>query len=339
MSIVAVTLVVAALGASTFAWFTLSNRAEIGSFDAEVTAGEGIEVSIDGTNWYSTLPSSVINAFLESQNDGETPILEAVTTTNAVAFTKVSIQDVTGDSVGTLVPTAAPASSYISFTLFFRSQNATELYWQNATIGSEVKSWTPDTTFLMADGTSVNPSAPVNVRAANAVRVAVVGTVTKAFQVASGSVEGVVNSASNSIVLNGAIAYHNAKNPDNVYPELSSVSILEAATSFPESTVVGTPNGFDILDLNGTATDNGIDYNTGNLVVKVWIEGWDADTFNAILKEAINVTLSFEGKVKKIRIKIKEKNENEKIIIINYSCNHYGCGFRNKHIRLVHIIK
>ncbi|WP_052591259.1 hypothetical protein [Paracholeplasma brassicae] len=295
LSITAVIITVAALGTSTFAWFTLSNRAEIGQFNAEVTAGEGIEVSLDQTNWYSTLPSSVINAFLESQNGGETPVLSDVTTTDAINFTKISVSDVTDNPVGTLVSNTAPAGSYISFTLYFRSQNATKLYWQNATIGSDVKSWTPDTTFLMADGSQATPAAPVDVRAANAVRVAVVGTVTKAFQLADGVIEGVENSGSQIIITDGAIAYHNAKNPDNQFPALSGQTMLATETSFPAGTT-GTPNGFDVLNLAGAATENGITYNTGNLDVKVWIEGWDADTFNAILKEAIAITLSFEGK-------------------------------------------
>ena len=60
LSIVAIALVVIALGTSTFAWFTLSNKASVGQFNAEVTAGQGMELSLDGNNWYSTDRKSVV---------------------------------------------------------------------------------------------------------------------------------------------------------------------------------------------------------------------------------------------------------------------------------------
>ncbi|MFA6827833.1 MAG: hypothetical protein WCR64_05255, partial [Bacilli bacterium] len=66
LSIVAIALVVIALGTSTFAWFTLSNKASVGQFNAEVTAGEGMELSVDGTTWYSNIPSTVIQAKIAS---------------------------------------------------------------------------------------------------------------------------------------------------------------------------------------------------------------------------------------------------------------------------------
>ncbi|MFA7377032.1 MAG: hypothetical protein WCZ13_05950, partial [Acholeplasmataceae bacterium] len=62
LSVIAVVVTVAALGTSTFAWFTLSNRASVGTFEAEVTAGEGIEISLDGVNWYTDIPTSIIMA-------------------------------------------------------------------------------------------------------------------------------------------------------------------------------------------------------------------------------------------------------------------------------------
>jgi hypothetical protein len=61
---------VISLGASTYAWFTLSNQAQINAFEAEVKAGEGIEIAItqSGTStqinaaqWYTgNVPATVV---------------------------------------------------------------------------------------------------------------------------------------------------------------------------------------------------------------------------------------------------------------------------------------
>ena len=46
LSVITMALVVVALGTSTFAWFTLQNTASLEQFSGQVTAGEGMEVSL-----------------------------------------------------------------------------------------------------------------------------------------------------------------------------------------------------------------------------------------------------------------------------------------------------
>ena len=78
LSVVTMALVVIALGTSTFAWFTLTNKASIGAFTGQVTAGEGIEITLGDWNsstlvydapvaatvWYTVLPSAVIQTYV-----------------------------------------------------------------------------------------------------------------------------------------------------------------------------------------------------------------------------------------------------------------------------------
>jgi len=61
-AIISAAFALVALGTTTFAWFTLTNEATISQFNAEITAGEGIEISIDGTNYYTTIPTNIIQA-------------------------------------------------------------------------------------------------------------------------------------------------------------------------------------------------------------------------------------------------------------------------------------
>ncbi|MFA5482536.1 MAG: hypothetical protein WC278_04125, partial [Bacilli bacterium] len=124
LSIVAIALVVIALGTSTFAWFTLSNKASVGQFNAEVTAGEGMELSLDQTTWYSSIPADVIQAEIKANfdavsgltNDSDAPILTAVTTANLSDFVKMKT-DQTG------YESATANVDYIQLTIYVRGVN------------------------------------------------------------------------------------------------------------------------------------------------------------------------------------------------------------------------
>lgn len=292
LSIIAVFVTVAALGTSTFAWFTLSNKAEVGEFNANVTAGDGIEISLDGTTWYTTLPSSVINEELVAKYGG-VPVLSDVTTPDLETFNKISVTDVVENPVGTLKEVEV-TSGFIKFQLFFRAQTSKNIYWVDGSIGSATTSWTPDTSFLNSDGTtSVTTTASINVRAAHAARVGILGTVgPKVFELPNGLNSTVHNSNSATISNNGAIAYHNAKNPDNKFPATTGHAMIPTFNSFGNNTPT-TGNGVLVTELSKDV--DGVFNYKGTVQVLVWLEGWDADTFNAILGKAISVSLKFEG--------------------------------------------
>ncbi|NLB85200.1 MAG: hypothetical protein GX794_03685, partial [Acholeplasmataceae bacterium] len=45
---------------------------------------------------------------------------------------------------------------------------------------------------------------------------------------------------------------------------------------------------------NPTATDDAIKANFGEFTVRLWIEGWDADTYDVILDMPLFVSLEFK---------------------------------------------
>ena len=49
LSVLTLAFAVISLGASTYAWFTMSKNAQINAFEAEVQAGEGIEIAVTPT--------------------------------------------------------------------------------------------------------------------------------------------------------------------------------------------------------------------------------------------------------------------------------------------------
>ena len=67
-AIISVAFALVALGTTTFAWFTLSDTATVSTFDAQITAGEGIEISLDDINYYTTIPANVIQDKINALN-------------------------------------------------------------------------------------------------------------------------------------------------------------------------------------------------------------------------------------------------------------------------------
>lgn len=289
LSIVAIALVVIALGTSTFAWFTLSNKASVGQFNAEVTAGEGMELSLDQTNWYSSIPEEVIQTHIKTNFEAEpvgvvnttgAPILTAVTTTDLIAFNKLKA-DQTGWE------TAIANVDYIKITIYVRAVNLNTVSIDTLKVTGDSKTWTPDATFTDGSGNTVTPTTPVIVSAANAARVGIKGTPTFVFENEASSSAPINHVLGNTIPTNGQADYFlkkNLVNPNGITG--APTSVIGSVTSVDPAVEVLTLN-----PLTGTS------YNTGNFDLFVWFEGFDADTYDSILKMPLNIKMSFIGSV------------------------------------------
>ena len=279
LSIVSIIIAIIALGTSTFAWFSLSNRASVGQFNAEVTGGEGLEISLDNSSWYSSIPSSVMQAHLASIYGGslseDKPILRDVTSFDGKNFNVFN--DIADDG-------------WIEFNIMFRSRSLSEVYWTNAQLGGANFNWTPDNEFLLGEEYQVSPESTVVINPANALRLSIEGVVDNvstvyAYEKADGVDGNVYLGTTPSIY--GSVSYYNAKNsanPINVsdFPD----NLLDTFTNFYPT----TSENKQILTLveNGSTS-----YYEGSITVRVWMEGWDADTYDSILGRSVSVSLAF----------------------------------------------
>ncbi|MDY3196127.1 MAG: hypothetical protein RBQ95_04640 [Paracholeplasma sp.] len=281
MSIVAVTLVVAALGASTFAWFTLSNRAEIGTFEAEVTAGEGIEISLDQENWFSVLTTSMIEDWITQNGDFK---LNAVTSSDNSSFTKLNgTNDAFVPVKSTLTATGVnDIAEYIEFNLYFRSTNVTEIRLSELTFGGASKNFTVDVpTLKLSESNVKNQNDVLEVYALDAARVSFTNSVHELVYQAADSGSNTVSSQTPTVY--GQYDYFLKKNDEVLFgfdPEASPAEelMLDAATTVGASDVVVTLVG-----------------GLGSTNIKVWIEGWDQEAYNSILSAQLTISIKFEG--------------------------------------------
>src|SRR5690554_2619974 len=65
LSVLSLVLTFVALGATTFAWFSLGTTATVSPFDLEVKGSEGLEIQLSGDNsWYSTINKDLIKGHI-----------------------------------------------------------------------------------------------------------------------------------------------------------------------------------------------------------------------------------------------------------------------------------
>jgi hypothetical protein len=321
LSVITMALVVVALGTSTFAWFTLQNSATVGTFEAQVTAGEGIEISLGQgtatqtinysteTAWYTAMPSSVIQSFIDSKY----PSFSFDNVTGGT--TGASFNDQLGDSV---------TSGYISFTLYFRSRTASlPIALNNVVLGGDSAPWTVNSnvfTHVNDHQYGIDPDGQVTydttmqVAASSAARVAVNGSEPAVIVQAP---EAVSSTAYTTAVYNshdlpsvsyditalavgpnavGAASYERANGVTRTFTAAPVIADAITNAALPYTYNDGTndliTNGRKVATIGTSLLDSSEYYGT-SVTVTIWIEGWDADTFDAIFETMLTVSLGF----------------------------------------------
>ncbi|MDD4243805.1 MAG: hypothetical protein PHG08_05775 [Bacilli bacterium] len=271
-AIISAAFALVALGTTTFAWFTLTNEATISQFNAQITAGEGIEISLDNITYYTTIPESVIQAKINSMNIE----LKDVTSSNGIVMTKMN-----GTTVSFL-PAPGEKNEFIQFDLWVRSPEANaKIALNNYTFSSSETTWKADADFISSFGDNV-----IDVEAGEegtyyahaALRMSLTpvtgGTESVAQVYQAPGVDNVNKVIGTEPIPQGMVSYYKAKNGENSI-NISGVTIADALTSASST---------EIITLSSTPNEASV------IRVRVWIEGWDPDCFNAILNSKINVS-------------------------------------------------
>lgn len=311
LSVLTLAFALITLGATTFAWFTLSTKAEIEPFIIDVTSGAGIEISADGSNYSNFITADQIYAAITRAKSST--ILDHVTSKDGINFTTI---DVSGSpSFGKVAN-----SGWTQFDLWFRSpEKDVEVYMlKNTTVTSQGIDWISDANFQLTSSPSsvVDVGQKVTLFGANAVRIS---TTENTLAVGAG-LQMDPGDSSNIFELGGAtgdqklgkeiksygsVAYYNAKNPNNpiseatieaeeeLLPEVLDYDDMPALEDLNTSNV--TEDHVPVSTLETPYSATGSTYYYGHITVRIWLEGWDPDMFNAIMADHITIHMYFGG--------------------------------------------
>lgn len=301
LSIITVVLTVVALGTTTFAWFTLTNTSAVQPFEAEIVADSGIELALGDhatgvaspttLNWVTTLTTDAIADYIDLTY-GNNIVFNHVTTVDGVNFMTLGATAMTGTTSG-----------YLEIPLNFRSDTATAITWSAVSLSSTVASWTADVAFTDATGTARVPNDQVDIDASNSMRIAMLSDIAYgghvlAYEKPASTTNVVLDTGgdlSDLVALDdddfgnaGAMNYYYSKNSTLPFGA-DSATTLTTVQAITGQTVI------TMVDVSAsTSPDYEADY-FGQVMIRVWLEGWDANAYNSILSRIISTSFEFTG--------------------------------------------
>jgi hypothetical protein len=308
LGILSVAFSLVTLTTTTFAWFTLTTRTTVDNFDFSVTLGTELEISLDGKNFTTEISSSALKEAIGSQL-----FLKDVTTMDGREFV-----------AGVIDPVPAVANhDYVSLTVYFRARRENQAVFlvDNNGIGlhyGEVHSdlgtffvsqgidWKSSARFIYDElGTVIEPGTVKKLYASDSLRISFIEE--KVDEEILGSaderpeeelVRTIYDPSENEVrgfgKTYGAVGYWNAKHfYDKLTPPEEIPNTITSLTKIQGD--IPTDYNSKIVALQKGAVVDDKQYYYGKATINIWLEGWDADCFNAILQDKIKIQLRFRG--------------------------------------------
>ena len=152
LAIIMILFVGIVLTASTYAWFTANRTVTVESIDVTVSTSEGLQISVDASNWKSIVTNADIKGASWSGVKNQIPLTDDGNITKPVStigtidsnglmemyLGTVMTSEVDGDNILTAAKSTevnGTSGDFVVFDLFFRSSAAQQVY---LTSGSKV---------------------------------------------------------------------------------------------------------------------------------------------------------------------------------------------------------
>lgn len=301
-------LLIITLGTVTYAWVNLSLMNNVSGLDLTATSGDELELSLDGINYSHNLPEDLVRTLFDEVN------LYDVTSIDGIHFQTGGLREV-GEAI--------PNEHYLSFDLWFRtsrSQRYVYLYnnltntasFDTDQVGTYVLSrgvpWIAKHTFLNGpELTDVVQQGSLGIYyAKNSVRMAFIEQVDEfnendlrdeeeliryIFDPSEDPIRGFgKNYGAFSYFFHHTLIYMSLPrefphtsyrlsrmDPNNPYQALDDESLIAS------------------LQITNQVDDRGRTYYSGKVRINIWIEGWDADAFDAITDDILRIQLQFKS--------------------------------------------
>lgn len=292
-----------AFSQATFAWITLSNEALLEDAQLNVIAESGFYVSLDGKNYSECLKQEDLEKII-----GKNPKLYNVTSLDGKKFFTKQGEEIKDAK-----------DNYISFDLWFKTDNPTskELFLVD-NVSHEItyeiaKTKKVDGTFVVSKGVKwvsdidfsygeedIKKGSIGSYYAANAIRIAIIEEnlenefgVNEKEDLLSIIYDPSENEKMGYGVQTGAFEYYSKRltvlNPPKEYPN-TKYSLTTFKNPYEAKTDDSMCARFQkVINSDGTPSY------VAKVKVNIWLEGWDADCFNAIFADNVMVQLKFMG--------------------------------------------
>lgn len=306
-SVMIVLLLMLAFGTVTYAWITLSTINNIEGMSVTASSGNELQISLDGENYAKEISTEQLELLFDDIR------LTDVTSTDGIHFQTGGLTEV-GDAI--------PNENYLTFDIWFQTVEpihtvylvnnvSNEISFDGSSTGTYVVSqgvsWTNYIEFL--NGSSIDDVVESGTTAtyygSDAIRMS--------FQELKNE-ENTMDSRSedelNTFIFDpsedesrgynkGYGAYHYFIQKTRYFmtrPTEEPNTSYRLSEYDEDNPYVTHDNTSLLLTLQETneVDENGKTYYRGKLRINIWVEGWDADAFDAIDKDHIKIQLQFK---------------------------------------------
>eukprot|EP01156_Anaeramoeba_ignava_P017839 Anaeramoba_ignava/a90141_120.p3 GENE.a90141_120~~a90141_120.p3 ORF type:complete len:326 (-),score=25.22 a90141_120:7637-8614(-) len=307
-SLVLMLIMILAFGTVSYAWLTLTNIKSIEGLGLNASTGNELEISIDGINYSSSLNTTELEDLFGD-----------------ISLTQITSDDGINFQIGDprKIGPVYPNQEYLSFDLYFRTTEAQHLVYLINNVSNEVSYdvsangtyvvsrgavWTNRVGFMNGPLTVdyVEAGTQDTYYASDSVRISFIeevdetnnlddrstselsswifdpsGDPTRGYGVQYGMYDYFVKVLRFYVGTPG-------DGPEVKY-DLSEPDPHNPYVTYDLDSLVTTLQASDEEDENGEI------YYKGKIKVNVWIEGWDADSFDAILTDRLKIQLQFKA--------------------------------------------
>jgi len=282
---------VIALSGVSYAWFTLSSKATVGELSLNVATAKGLQISLDGVNWVSSISAEDISTKGYTGNINQTPTgaVVPVSTAGDVVNGHMQMFDgVTND--GTVLTTtlananAGTGGNYYAFDLFFQITEDEVTLQLDA--GSYVKAFTNTDPAEAAETSYASRVAFVNFGAANnAVDARKLTEVSsKVIWEPSAKMHAEAAIAKDATIDGAKVAYKGVNAAAADFDPNGTANLAAVTTADYDENEGATAGVNDLFTLS-----KGIN----KVRVYIWLEGQDVDCINEVSGNILKTMLKF----------------------------------------------
>lgn len=285
----------------TYAWLSLSTVNSIENIILTTSSDEELLISVDGINYYHELPNETIQSLISNIK------FKDVTSIDGINF-KLGINN--SESIAT------KNRDYLSIDFYFKTKNpyahevflinnvSNDITYQQTKNGTFVTSrgvvWEADQTFQYGPNQIIEKGSIQMLYAKDAIRVA--------FNEQKWNDEDLRNTFKQKIFdltedeergfgkFYGAFDYYLKKAGAIELPDIAPKTVMKLS-EFSHKEPYALDDNSHILTLIRTDErhPSGLYYYQGKVTMTIWLEGWDADLFDAILGDRIKMQFEFKA--------------------------------------------
>jgi hypothetical protein len=304
ISFLTLILLTVIFGTVTYAWITIATVNNIEGMYLTASTGDELQISTDGYHFSTSLGEEELLDIFEDQS------LKDVTTVDGIHFYRGGLNPISE---------ATPNKDFLSFELWFRTTTkeryvylvndvsdlmSYDITMQGTYFISKGVEWTSNVDFLYDDEDIVRTGETRTYYAKDSMRIGFQEVIDGPYdQRNEDDLKTIIYDPSG----NQNRGYGKAIGAYNYFLTTQMTQITlpqEKPYTIYELTQIAEDNPYQALDNQSLITElqptgfydqDGNEIYQSKVIINIWIEGWDADAFNAVLKDYIKIQLQFKN--------------------------------------------